>query len=504
MKYKVSKYFPLIKSQGLLFVLFVVLQINSAYADQFANLASKIIHKSIVTTTQFQLADNSSGGTQFIDDSSTENWTMEGEHQIILIPFDGLMIPIETKKPAVILSHEDRGRFVFKEGVMRSATRTPVVKVPATSISYNYRPTLFITIPGPEISSSGGFSRGTQAWQHSAQEVISQLAVNSNPRHSQYMHFAVDWDSDETNRSQVEDIGGLVKDFLRNRIDAWDVVVIGHSRGGIFAHDLTKELVGFNKIKNIHTFLLDPTAAVPMGDLYPLNLHTSSWTTEYGSLFYDGELFNFNGVFSGLFTQSDYPINGYNNYNLGSSDVLFDSTHEAFGNNWVSGTNVGLSRALDDVWARKDIGTFMPDGDSRYEIIRVSAAAIIIDANISISDGNLNIDGIIKIGDIQASLNAMMGTDGIDVSATVLLISAQVVIRDNQAVVVADVGVGSFRTDISSSGIDVQVDVLDVGADLNVGSGGISVSGNVGDVVSASISLTSGVSISIGGFSFGF
>jgi len=482
-------------------LIFLTMQPRLVSASPFSNSLEDIFFNASISNSLINLSDNRQSSVQFIDDGSTGNWSLESEHEIILIPFDGLVIPIETKKPALILTHKDRGRFVFTEGKMRSTTRTPVIKATSSGDPYNYRPTLFITIPGSEIDDNGNFNRGTQPWQNAAQGVIAELARSSNSRHSQYKHFAVDWDSDETNRGQVEDVSGLVKDFLKNRIDAWDVVIIGHSRGGIFAHDLTKELVGFSKVKNLHTFLLDPTAAIPIGDLYPLNLHHASVTNEFGSLFYDGNLFDFNGAFPGIGTQSDLPISGYNNYNRGSTDVLFPSTHKTFGSDWVTGTNVGMSRALDDIWARKDIGSFLPDGDSGYESVRVSADEIIIDASIEIADGNLTIDGILKLGDAQASINALIGADGVDIAATVLVASAQLVIRDNHIAVASNTIIASYRSDISLSGIDAQADILLAEGSVSISSGGVNVSASF---PGSSISVGSGgVSFNIGGVKFG-
>jgi hypothetical protein len=375
---------------------------------------------------------------------------------------------------------------------MRSATRTPVLVAQNTTATYNFRPTLFISLPGADPSPD------IDSWQTELERQIGALASSSNPRHSQYMHFAVDWDSDEVLRRQVEDLGGLVNDFLNNRAYPWDVVIVGHSRGGIFAHELTRKIVGNNNLKNLHTFLLDPTAATVWGDLYPRYKHDKSPTHHYGSLYYD--TFPWLAGTLNVFTEGDQPITGYDNYGLGSDDHVFASTHEMFAYDWITDTNTGFARALDNIWSVKDIGSFDRDGNSGYEVVTIREKDVYIDGDISISGGNIAIWGNLTVGFAQASIDAIVGKDGIEVSASLLVATAQVSIREDHASVALNTGLASAAASISGDGANLHVDVLGASGSVFIGSGNLGISASVGgsNGVSASIS-TSGTKVSIGG-----
>jgi len=45
--------------------------------------------------------------------------------------------------------------------------------------------------------------------------------------------------------------------------------LVGHSRGGVFNHDLTKALGQPTNMNRLQLVMLDPTAAISMGDTYP-------------------------------------------------------------------------------------------------------------------------------------------------------------------------------------------------------------------------------------------
>jgi hypothetical protein len=51
--------------------------------------------------------------------------------------------------------------------------------------------------------------------------------------------------------------------------DPWDILLVGHSRGAIFNHNLAKLLGGDARIDFVEEILLDPTAAHVSGDQYP-------------------------------------------------------------------------------------------------------------------------------------------------------------------------------------------------------------------------------------------
>src|SRR3990172_1743703 len=220
------------------------------------------------TTTSVQVTSAPAG---------TENWTAEYSHKIVLIPLDDdLSISVQVEKPTLTLINKDLGRFRFSENQVSAVTRTVVAGYVQTG-THSLRPTLYVSV--------GGFTTNQNSvwqWQFDMEKQLQSTLADY-----QYKHFAVDWDADAANISQVRDLADVIKDFLNARIDAWDVVLVGHSRGGIFVHELSKYLVGQQKIKNLHTILLDPTATSALSDFYPQTKHDASPTVNYGSLYYD-------------------------------------------------------------------------------------------------------------------------------------------------------------------------------------------------------------------------
>jgi hypothetical protein len=157
--------------------------------------------------------------------------------------------------------------------------------------TYDHRPTLFVLTHG--LVSSGlstgadnGVRRGygLDDWQN---QLAGNLARETNAAGSMVHIMKVDWAAQSPNTSAVKQVADHIKDFLAGGQSQWDVMLIGHSRGGIFSAELARELdrgselipnfigevpASLSAVKRIRTLqvvMLDPTAAVSMGDVYP-------------------------------------------------------------------------------------------------------------------------------------------------------------------------------------------------------------------------------------------
>ncbi len=376
-------------------------------------------------TVNMTLTSDANGLLSVIDNSATSNlslsttsntateWTASYEdNSILILPSNDINIPIELEKRAIVLTHRDRGRFVFSDGQMGSLTRTPLLRSSASLTStYNYRPTLFVTLQGAAQND------GPDSWQNDFHTRIQSMLIRPTAaRHSQFVHFQVDWDSLKPMSGQVKNLTGQIRSFLSQRANKWDVVIVGFSRGGIFANTVSKKIFGHNKINNLHTFLLDPTAARPFGDLYPNNFIKPVRTNVFGSMYYDNALWIDppSWVYallvtssSNFFTVSDKPINGFTNY--GRNDVFFSATgHFAFASEWLNSVipGVGLTQALDDIWTQKEeiVDGYLQDGiTNNLEVITIKARAIIAEIDISIVNGNLTIASQVAISDVPFS-----------------------------------------------------------------------------------------------------
>lgn len=422
------------------------------------------------------------------------DWRVEYEHDLVLISGD-IITPVEILEPTVLLEHKDGGIFSLTKSGISSATRNPIASFTHTAGKiYNKRPTLFISIPGFK-GFEGGLDQladgdGTDPWQingdvqrytngnpvldangNEIPELNSINAiVNKKVSEYQYKHMIVDWNSTRPNRYQVRDMARVVKSYLRQRVYAWDVVIIGHSRGGIFAHELADKLDGFSKINKMHTFLLDPTASTTwVSDHYP-----RSMSHDYGSLFYNGT--NFADEFGNLKlgTVSDRNISGYNNYSR--NDYTFDSTHSSFGNKWTVHATRGFDRALKDLLLLKDSDSFVVDGNSDPEVVKVrTGTAIKFDGHIDISADHVEIVGMLSVGPTAISTNVYADGKGVEGSVGLIVSSSYAAITRDRLEIQQNQLFSNYGASISQAGVSAGVNVGPVKAALDLSVEGVQV-----------------------------
>lgn len=409
--------------------------------------------------------------------AAEENWKTEFTDDFVFVPMDDLIVPIR-KKPTVTLVSSEYGRFKFSQDEVRSVSRLPLVTFEhQAGVSLPYRPTLFISICGfkAELTTNGA---GNCEWQKDLDE-----RLQAELRQFQYKHFAVDWDTHTVMKSQVKDLGEVVNDFLSARAIPWDVVIIGHSRGGVFAHELTRELVGKKNLNNLHTFLLDPTASgSPLGDIYPFDKHDAFPTAHYASLFYDGDPFFYQTLHAG--TTGDTNIRGYTNY--GRSDFLFteSQSHGTFASDWIASSNAGFHQALGDILARKTPGAFPVDGVSGMEVVKISHGSTInFDGDTVFNGDNIRIWGSFSIEDrpgTAVSMDATVGKNGIDVASTTAVAASHIIINDQIISVSSDALLASYIASVTKEKISANVTIYLFQAGVSLDPREISVSLEIG------------------------
>ena len=463
---------------------FVFIYINSATSGSL---------KYSVNTQKSQTAEIEQLNISSIVDNVTENtleenWSMDYSHNIIIIPMADLNIPIEIGKPTVTLKHKEKGQFTFSEGKVRSVTKTPIVTYAhKAGTEFTFRPTLYISLPGFDFESD------IEPWQTYLSGILKD-DVYSN----QYRHFLVRWDSAYSLGTQVDDLASVVGDFLNNKTDEWDVVIIGFSRGGIFAHELSKQIIGHNKINNLHTFLLDPTASRSHGDRYPTEKPVSATTTHFGSLYFDNNEFT-DDLNMSLGTVSDGKITGYDNYER--NDHVLDSTHADFTSDWF---NTRFAGALVDIRSKKISGLFISDDDSGMDFVRIKANKNIdIDGTLDITDGNINLYGSLSAGGLSlVNIEAVVGADGVNLAGGIVIATGQLIINGDRREVSQSNLLSSYAASVSSDGLSVSVSDLFLGVDASINSdeitvnlslGGIEIGGSADTDVVAVTAITCGI-----------
>ncbi len=145
---------------------------------------------------------------------------------------------------------------------------------------YHHRPTLVVATPG--MTSEGpGYNRFP--WQDTlARNVSRELNIAG----SQVQFMNVNWASTMDNSAAASQVAKHILEFVGQRDVQWNVMLVGHSRGAVFVSDVAASLdrgadvatfegdvpasLGDRAhIRNVQLVLIDPTAAVSLGDVYP-------------------------------------------------------------------------------------------------------------------------------------------------------------------------------------------------------------------------------------------
>ncbi|AOT07652.1 hypothetical protein [Pseudoalteromonas luteoviolacea] len=410
---------------------------------------------------------------------AADAWRIDTEKKFIPIFVNGIMIPIVEKETYAL--NNKVGKFTLRDDELHSVSVSSVYQGRVKSqVTFSKRPTLFVSISGFKRSDNS-----VDPWQTQLENRILENTLE----YAQYRHMQVEWDSDENMYDQVRDLGDVVYDFLNDRKYKWDVVLVGFSRGGVFAHNLGNRIRESDKINNLVTVLLDPTAAPVFGDKYPTNGISVPHGQHRGYLYYDDAGFacgpDYPSVLcrSQLSTVSDKKISGYTNsgrYDFNTS--LMD--HDAVASKWVSNEGPGslnFSTLWHDLNLMKPDGSFTQDGLSGLDVVKISRGNIQLNGNLSFDNDTVNLTAQLDLGKLgTTSLDMSAGKDGVEMSANVLVASAYAVaskdrIEASASVVVADLGVKldkhGFQTKYDTLGVlsgEVQVDLGEVAISIEI------------------------------------
>lgn len=468
-------------------------------------------------------------GLGFRNDSSNVNslWVYKGTFREVLalapvdqysmsarkgsyVPIDigGILAPIQLEAPAILLKGQ-QATLEFSNNTMSGVIRTPVTRmtVPGQQ-TYGIRPTLIVSIHGFQgLTGDGHLESST--WQFL---VSKQLTPYLDLGLGQFKHFMVDWHSNKRNRLQVEDVADHLEEFLDARIEEWDVLLVGHSRGGIFAHELSKKLLGKKNIHSLRTALLDPTAVSAMGDTYPHSLYKSSKTPHSGVVYFDQECVEeWSGSCGGGASFGDMPIDGY-------SEQIMKGPHDEYGKSWLADVN-GFEAEIARLLADKEVfpaGSFEHDftvaptktgvlaiQDDLDSVIKVHIDDVYIVIDGEVGDDYVEMYAEMAIGEVSMGGYAYAGVNGIEASANLMFLAASAGIREDYVGAHANVGIAAMGASLSEDdGANVHFSGLVASYDAHIELEGVSVSSDIfGSDHETGISITSGgSSASIAGF----
>jgi hypothetical protein len=430
---------------------------------------------------------------------SSHLWRANYSHEIIPVMNGDILIPIQIHEPVYTLSHPTEGVFNISSGGTSSVTRHPSKVSITTCNQYSGRPTLVISIVG-WAGQAPGQASGIAVWQDNLADKIAAIRSDQcNPNVSaklggQIKYMSVDWHSANSNKRQVKALATFIRSWLSIKRNSWDIVLVGHSRGGIFAHDLSEKLKGVNKINSLHTVLLDPTGSSSVSDAYPAQLHDGGGFKNTGYLVYDNK-----GMINGMIDNTpfdsnigafgDTKINGY------AAKIFPNSTHNEIPNDWM--TSPVFDDFLSNVQSIKDEQTqYGLDGPVVDELLTIRVNQSYIDFSMGIEDGNLVVDGeVVLTPGLSTYGNTSIGVDGImlnhGASAFIVHYSVQTVINEEQAYIAANiVGVNGVISLSGSDGFYTSVNVLGLtGADTSLNSEGFEanmvIGGNEIDIITS-------------------
>lgn len=290
------------------------------------------------------------------------------EPTFIFVNVGDILVPIQIEEREVIyrnLSKEFEFSYEKQEQGLINTTNIASGTTQNT-VTRNYRPTLFVTIPGANFDNSDG--RGVQTFQSDISQFIRRQALDYNAA-----VWNVSWDSLKPNRRQVKMLQRQIINFLDDQRYDWDVVIVGFSRGGIFANELALQLEGNENIHYLYTVLLDPTAALSINDHYPTEAPKSNLTSNH--LFYDGRPWlgvDFNK------TDADRSIHGY------PSATLIGANHEDVPTQYIS---KGYWQSLFNLTeANKNHGNYNEPFYWQENVVRISLSSD-IDIAVDVENG---------------------------------------------------------------------------------------------------------------------
>ncbi len=277
-----------------------------------------------------------------------------------------------------------------------------------STFNYSRRPTLIVVTQG---ASDDG--RTVYGWE---KDIAHNLQAELTKAGSQTYCMVVQWDSLSPNDNGVDSVVNHIREFLDARTNKWNVVLIGHSRGGIFTNDVAQQLGTHAKINQLVDVLIDPTASISMGDSYP---DVTPFNVNGSIVYDDGHQFLPLGA-----VRDSLPVRGadYRRISLPGYGYYDFGTHMAIAS-WYATT--GFRNDLDlflksnspspnGGFARETV----QNNKNGYEVVDAAPAdrhERVVDIGIR-KDPNGNILGKLSVLGVSG-MNVALGPDGVLVSS---------------------------------------------------------------------------------------
>jgi hypothetical protein len=171
------------------------------------------------------------------------------------------------------------------------------------------KPTLVVIIPG--WCSGDGRAIEPSGLNDIADTLQRRLSDNGSTNKA----IMYKWASQNPNGPAVRDLAKRIRAEADAMGGDVNLVVVGHSRGGIVANDVLAEVAADKRFGYVEGVLLDPTAARPLGDRYPTRVPKG---VDKLYNYTDGKAFPMDTVQGE--TESDKPIEGAKQVTVDDTD----------------------------------------------------------------------------------------------------------------------------------------------------------------------------------------
>ena len=414
-----------------------------------------VFSKSEVELFELEKRAEREENAEVIPTDITSGWFVSAEPKFVLLHGE-VVTPIAIKDEYT-MEHADWGHFRFNDGKIYSASKTPIMSMQHVKGNiFHRRPTLFISLHGASVH------KGAQEWQFN----LDAELVKNVSKDSQYKHFIVSWDGLKPLRGQVKDLSKIVQKFIQAKVQPWDVVIIGHSRGGIFAHELSESVAEMANVEHTLTVLLDPTAAIPFGDTFPRRKPGGGQVKGYN--FYDQKGWLAPGLPGPVATVSDQSISGYSN------QTVRGTNHDDMPNDWLYGKvlipgSFRFASVLSDLNRLRPYvaNSYAADGESGSENIKLSERDINFDGDLNFEDGQLS--GFIQLDMLNTSqsFSGYFGADSAEVTANLLFTSTYASLQMDRAELSQSTYLDKTTVAVSKHGVKANISHLGI-IDTNV------------------------------------
>lgn len=434
--------------QYILLIIFLSLSLKT-YSDVQTSFSSEYAVKN--------------GVSDFVNSDGT--WKVTAEKNQVFVDNKTF---IQAQTTSLEVNHKDGHSVIFNDDdTVDSLVSVQMLASPASNRNTGntcgdnniFRPMLIVTIHGFRGDSYGlGLGNGGQPFQHDIVDKVlgRSTSAGCNRFNTSYIEqWNVDWDSARPISRQKRSLARKVNRFLSSQPDKWDVVVIGYSRGAIFAHELAERL-DTDFYQSLYTVLLDPTAALSYEDRYPSKKNPKSM--HHASFYYDGDRL-IDGIGASVNTISDEPISDYDVQLKINGNV----SHAKFAKRWVSDSGPHrLDTYLSFLNSNAGTRTFnlnavnascsqdVQTSNFCAKSVRIrSGNTAGLEGEVKLEDGNLVVSGSIWVGPMSASNFFMIGNDGMEVTTNLVIMASSLVVNSEHAYYRSNSLIHSTYLDIS-------------------------------------------------------